>query len=244
MTYGMNGEGGVDGSGDVSDIWTRLNLEETPVAEGTAKTLDGIAARKMYFDTMKARCVMTNTGTTTVYWEVFECVCRDDVPKSTEGSTLQNFYNTVANSAYQATQAPTGAGAPGATNSYNQTSSSLQLPNKNTIGMTPFQFRHFCQRFKILKTTKFQAQPGNTISFSCGTTRNLSFEWDDERPLLAKRGVTRVYLVRQWGAMQQTPVLQVAPSQAAFEIEKDYNVKILDRKLPQLNYYSYTNQTP
>lgn len=248
MNYGMDGEGGADGSGDVSDVWTRINLEENGTENG--QTTGGNVARKLYFAPMKARATMTNTGNTPIYWEVYECLCRDDVAKRDGPDdaigvvrNLRDWYTSVQGLTHQAVQInqPNSAGGP---NNYNKTSGNILASIFNT-GVTPFQFRYFCQKFKILKTTRFQCNPGNSISFNCGVARNQTITWDEERPLFAKKGVSRIYLVRQWGAMEDNNgVLQVAASSAAFEIEKDYTVKILDRKLPQLNYYQYTNDSP
>lgn len=238
MNYGMDGTGGSDGSGDIADIYVRIDKEERLKGTLADQNEGGRLARKMYFDTMKSRVVLTNTGSTTCYWEIFECTARTDIPLS-EAGTMQAFYGVISGVDFQGSLQQ-GAGNPGEANVAQQTFQAIR-PNVTNVGVTPFEFRHFCQRFKITKTTRFQASPGNSISFSANSTRNQTIEWDREYPLLAKKGVTKLYVARQWGAVQQTPLVQVSATQAAFEIERDYVVKILDKKVAQLNYIGYSN---
>lgn len=242
MNYGVNGTGGVDGSGDMADIYTRLDSENRINGNTSDQIEGGQSARRWYFDHMRSRVVFTNTGTSTIYWEVYECTARKDVPITPEGGTLQQFYSNVAQAQYQGGMQNT-AGNAGVPNTTQQISGASR-PNKNTTGVTPFQFRHFCQNFKITKVTRLTASAGNTVSFDASTPTNVTVNWDDCLDLLAKRGKTKIFLVRQWGVVQTIAgVPQNSVSSAVCEIEKDYNVKMLDRTVPQLNYFTYTNTT-
>lgn len=240
LNYGMKGTGGYDGTGDVSDVWTRINLQERPQ---NTLTDGGEQARRMYFDRCNATCTLTNAGTTAVHFELFECYARDDMPLSmiTGGTaTLETYFDEVAAPFHQADLDDNGPGAP---NSFNQTSEVLN-PDSSFLGMTPFDFRYFCQKWKITKVTRMQCSPGNTISFDCSLKRQVRLSWDDAQPLFSKKGVTKMYLVRQWGRTVSTPAVGTSASDVVFNIEKDYTVKILDNKLPELNWLGYTNTTP
>lgn len=236
MNYGVNGNGGVDGSGDMADVFTRLDAELRTAGTAADQNIVGTNARRWYYDHMRARIVLTNTGTTPIFWEVFECIARKDVPVS-EGQSLQQWYTNVSSNNYQGSVATIGAGS---ANTYLKTSAA-SAPNKATTGVTPFQFRHFCQNFKVLKVTRLQAASGNTVSFDASQPRNITVNWDNYVDLFAKRGLTKIYLVRQWGAVVAgTPPTESASS-AVCEVEKDYNCKVLDSHVPQLNYFTYTN---
>lgn len=243
MNYGSNGTGGVDGTGDMADVQTRLDLENRAAGTTADQAEGGANARRYYYDHMRARVILTNTGTTPIFWEIFECVARKDIPLSF-ANTLQSIYTGVANAVYQGSLAPVTAGNPGGPNSNNQTSANSR-PTKLTTGVTPFQFRDFCQKFKILKVTRLQAAPGNTVSFDASNPRNITVNWDQHQDLICKKGIAKLYLVRQWGAVENNPTAGQAPiesaSTAVCQIEKDYNCKLLDTHVPQLNYFTYTN---
>lgn len=239
MNYGANGVGGVDGSGDMADVQYRLDLENRSNGTPADQSEGGPNARKYYFDHMRARIVLTNTGTTPIFWEIFECTARKDVAVGF-ANTLQGIYTAVANAVYQGLIGPSGTGFPAGANPTNQTSAASR-PVKTTTGVTPFQFRDFCQKFKISRVTRLQAAPGNTVSFDASQPRNITVAWDNYQDLIAKKGLTKVYLVRQWGAViAGTPPTESASS-AVCEVEKDYNCKVLDTHAPQLNYFTYTN---
>lgn len=252
MNYGVNGLGGFDGTADMVDIFSRMDKElrrpDPPASVGPAggtvsdQNQGGALSRRYYMDSMKCRAVLTNTGSTTIFWEVYECVARKDIPVL-EAGNLQQFLTAMSNSAYQASlqNVTSGAGVPNT----NASISGTGLPNKNTAGVTPFQFRHFCQNWKINKVTRMQAAAGNTVSFDCGQTRNVTVNWDNYNLLLAKKGVTKLMLFRQWGRVANVGgTAQNSVSSCAVEVQKDYNCKILDHRLPELNYMTYTNQTP
>lgn len=242
FNYGVNGSGGVDGSGDMADVWTRLDSENRLNGTPSDQVEGGANSRRFYFDHMRARIVLTNTGSTPIFWEIYECTARKDVPVTPEGGTLQQFYSTVAQQNYQGSFS-TASGQAGVANTTLQTSAASR-PNKNTTGVTPFQFRHFCQNFKINKVTRLQAAAGNTVSFDASNPRNVVVNWDNYLDLLAKKGVTKLYLVRQWGTIETiSGAPQNSASSAVCEVEKDYNVKMLDTHNPQLNYFTYTNTT-
>lgn len=239
MNYGANGTGGVDGTGDIGDIYVRMDAEQrtngTPGDQGER----GEAARKFYFDHMRGRVIFTNTGTTPIFWEIYECYARKDIPL-VEGAALEPFLGNSFAAGYQGTLAGT-AGA--AANTPKQTSAA-SLPTRNSPGITPFQLRHFCQNWKITKVTRLQAAPGNTVSFDCSTPNNITMVWDNYADLLAKKGVTKQFLVRQWGAVELiSGVPTNSASSAVCEIERDYNCKVLDTHVTQLNYFSYVNTT-
>lgn len=236
-TYGVNGSGSADGTGDLGDMFTRLNAELTSQGTVDVQNNGGNNARRFYFDHMRSRVVLTNTGSSPIFWEIYECIARKDVPLTPEGGTIQQFYTYMTQRPLQGSL-NTGAGGPGLAQSATNTSAT-QLPPVTASGVTPFQYRHFCQNFKILKVTRLQAAAGNTVSFDASDPRNLVVNWDNYLDLVAKRSVTKFYVVRQWGAVTAANPNN-APSSAVFEIERDYNVKVLDRSLPELNYMTYT----
>lgn len=241
MNYGVNGTGGVDGSGDMGDVQYRLDLENRSGGTASDVAEGGANSRKYYFDHMRARIVLTNTGTTPIFWEIFECTARKDVPITPEGGTLKQFYARVADTQFHGVIGPSGGGFPGGADSTRQISA-VTAPQSTTVGMTPFQFRHYCQNFKINKVTRLQAAPGNTVSFDASQPRNVTVTWDNYLDLLAKKGLTKIYLVRQWGTTELIGgVPMESASSAVCEVEKDYNCKMLDSHVPQLNYFTYTN---
>lgn len=240
MNYGVNGTGGVDGSGDMGDIYTRLDIENRQQGSPSDTVEGGQSARRWYFDHMRSRVVFTNTGASIIYWEVYECTARKDVPITPEGGTLQQWYARVGLPQFHGSMPNIGSNA-GIPNTAYQTSGASR-PQATTTGVTPFQFRHFCQNFKITKVTRLTASPGNTVSFDASSPQNVTVNWDDCLDLLAKKGKTKIFLVRQWGVVQTIAgIPQNSTSSAVCEIEKDYNVKMLDRAVPQLNYFTYTN---
>lgn len=183
-------------------------------------------------DHMRARIVLTNTGTTPIFWEIFECMARKDIPVASQGTNLAAFYTFA-----QAQQGALSGAAAGIDSTKNVSASST--PTYTTAGVTPFQFRHFCQCFKVLKVTRLQAAAGNTVSFDASQSRNVTINWDNVTDLLAKKNLTKFYVVRQWGAVTAAAPNNSASS-AVFEIERDYNVKVLDHSVPELNYMTYT----
>lgn len=243
FNYGAFGVGGVDGSGDMQDLLLRLLTETGAGGDKTQQDMgtNGAQGKRFYFDNMSCRCVLTNVGTSTVFWEVYECVARKDLPlngRTTTGLqfTLEQYLTTVAGNAFQASLPLADGGGP---QSATQTTA-VTAPLIQSSGVTPFQFRRFCQDFKIMKCTKLQCSPGNTVSFNANNPKNLTVIYDDWKDLAAKRGLTKLYLVRQWGAVNDGTVLNSA-SNVACEVEKDYNVKVWDSHPPELNYIKYTN---
>lgn len=236
-TYGINGTGGYDGTGDLGDLYTRMDIELRQQGTLSDQNNRGEQARKWYFDHMRARCVLTNTGTSPIFWEIYECVARKDIELIPEGTSIATFqaYSEQLNKNGMLNNL---AGGPGTADSAKQISPAV-IPTNQVAGLTPFQFRHFCQAFKILKVTRLQAAPGHTVSFDASNPRNYTCVWDSMEDLLAKRGMTKFYMVRQWGAVTAEAPNNSASS-AQFEIERDYNVKVLDSHLPQLNYFTYT----
>lgn len=233
-SYGVAGQGSADGTGDIGDIFTRLTAELLTQGTLAQQSNNGNLARRFYFDTMRSRVVLTNTGTNPIFWEIYECMARKDIPL-TEGNSIAQLY------AYAATVLQQGfenslSGGPGIAGVH---SSAVVLPPVTSSGVTPFQYRHFCQNFKIHKVTRLQAAPGNTVSFDAGDRRNLTINYDNYSQLIMKAGVSKIYVVRQWGAVT-TANPNNSPSSASFEIERDYNVKVLDQSVPQLNYMTYT----
>lgn len=232
-TYGIYGGGGVDGSGDVRDIQGRLDAETVSDAGMVTR---GEFSRKYYFDSMKGRAVLTNVGTKGIFWEVYDCVARRDVPLS-EGTTLPEFLSYCQDQSMQAHLIGTAGAASAATQT-----GAVAAPNRQFGGVTPFQFRHFCQAFKITKVTRLQASPSNSVSFDFGTPKNMMIEFDEMNTLLFKKGMSMVTLVRQWGQCDiEAGSPDNAPSTAVMEVERDYNVKLLERNKAELNYIEYTN---
>jgi len=239
FNYGVAGTGGIDGSGDLADIWTRLNKELGDKGTAAQQVQGGRNARRMFFDTMKSRIVLTNVGTSACYIEVYQCMARKDVPVTPEGGTWYQFLINSYNTSFAA-ELNTGAGQGGEANASTKTTAAV-VPNPRLTGLTPFQNRHFCQNFKVNKVTRLFIAPGNSTSFDCGDRRNLQIDWDEFLPLLARKSVTSMYLCRIWGEVQGTENPQNALCNVACEREIDYNVKILDTFLPECNYFKYTN---
>jgi len=235
MNYGVNGTGGSDGTGDMSDIWGRLTAEHVNQGTEFDEGAGGQNSRRFYFDHMRARIVLTNTGTSPIFWEVYECVARKDIPL-TFAQSRQGIFDAMQNEVYQGHL----NGQSALPNTDKQISSN-SVPTPNSTGVTPFQFRDFCQKFKIMKVTRLQASAGNTVSFDASNPRNVTVNWDDCQDLLAKRGISKLYLIRQWGAVIAGEPPTESASSSVCEIEKDYNVKLLDTTVPQLNYFTYTN---
>lgn len=231
-TYGINGNGGADGTGDMGDIFIRLNQELAVQGTVADQNAGATASRRYYMDHMRARIVLTNTGTTPIFWEVYECIARKDSPSATQGTNMQGFFNNMQ------TQQGIVTGSAAAVDTAKNVSAT-SAPLVTTAGVTPFQYRHFCQCFKVLKVTRLQAAPGNTVSFDSSQGRNVTVTWDNVTDLLAKKGLTKFYVVRQWGAVTAAAPNNSASS-AVFEIERDYNVKVLDKSVPELNYMTYT----
>lgn len=243
FNYGAFGTGGVDGSGDMQDLLVRLNTETQTAGTKAQQDMGtgGIQGRKYFFDNMSCRVVLTNVGTTNVFWEIYECVARKDIPLSGNGAsgvsfTMEQYYASLSNAVFQATL-PSADG--GAAQSATQTSAA-SLPSISTPGITPFQMRRFCQDYKIMKCTRMQCSPGNTVSFNANNPKNYTVVYDDWKDLSAKRGITKLYLVRQWGAITSGTAGNAATN-VSCELEKDYNVKVLDTNPPELNYITYTN---
>lgn len=227
----MNGTGGVDGSGDLEDLRIRLGAStvKDPNVSG-----DVSAVTKYFFDSMTGRCNMTNGSGNVAYLEVYTCKCRKDIPFDF-GTSFRSYMTNVTTTARQ----PIGASAANT----NQQTSAVSSPFTTTIGVTPFEFRYFCQRWKIMNVKRFQIGAGNSISWQFSDTKNRVFVPDNqEQALLAKAGWTTLYLIRQWGSpnnVSSTPGENATT--VSFEIEKDYNVKVMASQVPELNYITYTN---
>lgn len=243
FNYGANGVGGMDGSADIGDVFLRMDREFRVNGTSSDQAEGGGLARRLYLDSMQSKITFTNTGATSCFWEIYECYARKDIPLS-EANTLKVFLTQMQNGAFQASLQNTGSTAPGAPNTPSAIIGTA-LPTYLSNGMTPFQFRHFCQNFKIVKVTRLQAEAGRAVSFDSRSPKNVTVNFDDYNLLLAKRGVTKLTLVRQWGQMENyggSP--QPSPSECAVELDKTYNAKVLDTKLPQLNYQRYGNSVP
>nr|UBJ26204.1 capsid protein [Red panda feces-associated genomovirus] len=229
FTYGMQGTGGIDGSGDLEDLRQRLS---TGIIKQPNVASDVTYDTRYFFDTMKGRCNLTNGGTASVFIEIYTMKCKRDVPIDF-GTSLRTFIS-------QFRQASRNALATNAANTTQQTSASA-TPTETTVGVTPFQFRWLCQRFKVTDSKRFQISPGNSISFDFTDTKNRCFIPDfQDQNLLCKQGWTTLYLMRQWGANTNG---SEAPSTVYLELEKDYNVKVMAAQTPELNYVTYTNTT-
>ena len=242
VNFGCNGTGGVDGTGDLQDVFLRMDRELRQSGTAAETVNQGAQSRRYYIDSSRCKIQMTNVGAFPVHWEVYECVARKDV-SITEAATMRAYLNVIQQPFMQATLANSSGGG-GLANSADFVSNTI-LPSTTSTGVTPFHYRHFCQAFKIMKVSKLQAAAGNSVSFDCGTTRNMSLAYDDIQPLLFKKYVTKMFLIRQVGAIETvtntTPATSV--SNVVVELEKSYNCKLIDTKLPQLNYQVYTNST-
>lgn len=241
FTYGMAGIGGVEGSGEVKDVITRMTRDD---ASGDTR---GLTSRKFFFDTMTTRCSLTNTGTTLAYVEMYTCICRKDIPvffvDTTAGApaVAPNIYNFTSFMNYAQTQQGALTTAAAVANADQQTSAAF-VPQWTTDGVTPFQFRWFCQRFTITACKRFQISGGNSISFQMKDTKNRSITYDNEvESLFAKAGWTKLYLFRVWGQIAAGTDPEPSTTTLTIDIEKDYNIKRLDSNLPELAYINYTN---
>lgn len=232
--YGMDGNGGVDGSGDVTDINKRQFNDQLIGGSGA------IGSQKFYFDSCIGRCVLTNVGTSQAIVEVYTCYARRDISTGKFGSTLETMLTTM----FGATYNPTLNAAASAANATQQTTVST-LPTKTYSGMTPFQCRVFCQHFKILKVNRFQIAPNNEVAWDFRDRRNRTFDANrDDTSLLARQGWTRMLLFRSWGSVVNNAGLtQNAATSVVCEIEKDYMYKVLEQNTPEISYVAYTNTT-
>lgn len=239
MTYGMGGTGGVDGSGDVRDVLTRMGASDEAGGQWQSS--------RYYFDTMSARCSLTNVGSTGVYLEMYTMVCRQDIPLfevdavlagTAQAPTIPNMGSILTYAQGQQAQLPAGTGPLTDTRTTAATS-----PSVSADGVTPFQFRWLCSRFKIVKVQRLQINPGNAISFSMNDTKNRSINYDEQvRGLIARKGWTKMYVFRQWGVTDNTAGdPEPAPTQVTIDIEKDYVVKKLTSNINTLSYMNYTN---
>lgn len=231
---GVGGTGGVDGSADLYDVFNRLDIETRANGTGADAVQGGRLSRRYYMDHMRSRVVLTNTGTNPIFWEIYECTSRKDIPTN-EFNNLSQMISNLNSPLYQATLNVTQG--QGAANSGTKTNAA-GIPSPTASGVTPFQYRHFCQNFKVNKVTRLQASAGNTVSFDASTPRNTTINWDDYASLCCKKYVTKLFLVRQWGAVTAANP-DNSPSSAVFEVERDYNVKLLDTHVPELNYITY-----
>lgn len=240
LTYDMAGTGGVDGSGDVRDVLTRMGASDEAAA-GTWQS------SRYYFDTMSARCSLTNVGSTGVYLEMYTMICRQDIPLfeidavlagTAQSPTIPTMGAILTYAQGQQGQLPAGTGALADTRTSTATS-----PSTSADGVTPFQFRWLCSRFKIVKVQRFQVNPGNPISFSMQDTKNRSIIYDEQvRGNICRKGWTKMYLFRQWGVTDNTAGdPEPAPTQVTIDIEKDYVVKKLVSNANTLSYMNYTN---
>lgn len=235
FTYGMNGTGGIDGSGDLEDLRQRLGagiINQPDQASGVTAQF----CTKYFFDTMAGRANLTNTGSNLAFIEIYTMRCRQDIPID----FATTFYQLVARS----TGSPHQSSVTTAANSTLSTSATSS-PDQTFVGVTPFQYRWLCQRFKIMNVKRLQLAAGNSISWSFEDTKNRCFVPDNqEQNLLAKRGWTTLYLFRIWG---QTAVVSSTPTELPVsivaEFEKDYNVKVMAAQTPELNYITYTNNS-
>lgn len=241
--YGANGYGGTDGTGDLANIYSRMDTENRTLGTGADQSQGGANARRLYVDEARLRTVFTNTGSQPCFFEIYTCRARKDVPLTSEGNTLAQFFTRCAQSQFQANE-QNSTGQAGLPDTGRQISG-VGLPAVTTTGVTPFEYRHFCQNFKIMKVQRIQLAPGNTFTFDQKRRRNLRINWDDYNQLLFKRGVTELFLVRQWGTVENVGgVPENNVSSVVCEVERDYNCKILDTHLPELNYQTYTNSAP
>lgn len=239
--YGVAGTGGADGTGDLQHIWNCLDIENRNKGTESDQVEGGLLSRRLYMDEARLRAVLTNTGGTPVFWEIYTCVARKDIPYSI--GSIQEFLGECQSSNHQGTLSQA-AGQAGVSDPTRGISATF-LPGRTASGVTPFEYRFFCQNWKILKVTRMQCSPGNTVTFDAKKRQNRVINWDDFRNLGAKKGITILYLVRQWGTVENiSGVPTNSASNCVIEVERDYNVKLLDTHLPQLNYATYTSVNP
>lgn len=247
FTYGMSGNGGVDGSGDLTDLLGRAGVDTNAADAGRT----GAANTTKYFlDTMTCRTNVTNTGTNLAFVEVYTCYCRRDIPRYYYGALATDpvsanitSFNTMWGQATSINFNPPVLTAGNGQNNTLQTGAT-GTPSQNSAGVTPFQFRWFCQRWKITDVKRFQISPGNSISFDHKDTKNRRIELDEEvLGNFAKKGWTKLYLFRVWGGIGTGADPEPTATQLDVEIEKDYAYKRLDSAVPELNYIRYTNNT-
>lgn len=236
-TYGMDGTGGLDGSGDLLDLTNRVILDNPlPTQESNQ-----FQTRRLYFDSMSGRCNFTNTGSAVAFVEVYTCKCRRDMAVGVWGSTLDAMITNMTSSQFNP---PSIGGAVGAQTT-TQTAAAVS-PSYNTVGVTPFQFRPFCQYFKITDVTRVMIQPNQSSYFNFRDPKKRKFEhMEDAIGLLCNKKWTTVYLFRQWGETIAGTgnATTVSASNVNYEFDKDYVVKLHEQTVPRLSYIKYSNNT-
>lgn len=238
FTYGMDGTGGADGSGDLLDLTNRVVIDNQLTTAVEPNTFQN---RRFYFETMNGRVQITNTGSQIGYVEVYTCLCRRDMATGVWGNSFDAMIANMTNIQF--------TGNPGLGNSTGaQTTTqtgTMSHPTHNTVGMTPFQFRPFCQYFKITDVTRLNIEAGKSVNFNFSDRRRRCFEHqEDAVGLLTNRRWTTCYLFRQWGqTITASGVTAIAASQMSFEYDKDYVVKLMEQSIPRLGYITYTNST-
>lgn len=114
--------------------------------------------------------------------DIYEFVCVKDVPNTIFYSGATHDVN-MSNFTFRGFTAQPAVGAGGTT------------ININTLGVTPFDNKYFCQHFKIVKKTKYLLGLNQYITYQIRDPKNHIFAGYQRRDLLAKRGVTRGILI-------------------------------------------------
>lgn len=231
-TYGFDGTGGVDGTGDLLDLVNRAVVDNNVPANVEPGTFQD---RRYFVNSLSGRAVITNTGTNDCVVEVYTAICRKDLATAAWGTSWGAYMDQVTNTAFNNPILGNSRGAQSVT----QTAAAVN-PTRTTVGMTPFQFRPFCQHFNIVDSKRFMLQATKAITFNFRDSKQRQFKHEDALGLLFRKGWTKVYLVRQWG---ETTAAGTTASQVTCEIEKDYNIKVLEQSVPRLTYISYTNNS-
>lgn len=110
--------------------------------------------------------------------DVYEFVCRKDVPNTIQASgtvgdvNMSNFFDKGLSS-----QPAVGTGG--------------TVLTATTLGVTPFDNKYWCQHFKIVKKTKFLLGLNQYATYQIRIPGNKTISAYQRRDLLARKGLTR-----------------------------------------------------
>lgn len=152
----------------------------------------------------------TNAGSVTL--DLYEIICRKDIPNSTGNNLADIFFEGIAS----LTAAPGSTGALAA----------------GQVGVTPFQSKLFCQNVKILSKTRVLMSPGQTCHKEVRDPKNRTLQFTDTyNHMLCKGGWTRGFF---WIAEAVTDGTLFSPGfQINYADLRNYNVQYDSPSDPQ-----------
>lgn len=122
--------------------------------------------------TLDAEWSVPTTNTSSVTLDIYEIICRKDIPSSVGNNLSDIFFEGISS----LTAAPGAGGALAA----------------GQVGVTPFQSKLFCQNVKILSKTRVLMSPGQTCHKEVRDPKNRTLQYSDSYNwLISKGGWTR-----------------------------------------------------